>query len=86
MRATAKLFMHGRSRAVRLPKEFRLPGTEVGVSKVGDAIMLEPIRRSRSPADQADFWASIDALVDRDFMAKGREQPAMPEDRASFDI
>jgi hypothetical protein len=25
---TAKLFMHGRSQAVRLPKEFRLPGTD----------------------------------------------------------
>ena len=32
MSATAKLFMHGRSQAVRLPKEFRLPGTEVRVS------------------------------------------------------
>jgi antitoxin VapB len=36
MASTAKLFMHGRSQAVRLPKEFRLPGKEVRVSKVGD--------------------------------------------------
>jgi hypothetical protein len=28
MASTARLFMHGRSRAVRLPKEFRLPGKE----------------------------------------------------------
>ena len=27
MTATAKLFMHGRSQAVRLPKEFRFEGT-----------------------------------------------------------
>jgi antitoxin VapB len=33
---TAKLFMHGRSQAVRLPKEFRFEGSEVRVSKVGD--------------------------------------------------
>ena len=32
---TAKLFTHGRSQAVRLPKEFRLPGKEVRVSLVG---------------------------------------------------
>jgi antitoxin VapB len=32
---TAKLFTHGRSQAVRLPKEFRLPGKEVRVSRVG---------------------------------------------------
>ena len=25
---TAKIFMHGRSQAVRLPKEFRLPGKD----------------------------------------------------------
>jgi antitoxin VapB len=36
MSAIAKLFMHGRSQAVRLPKEFRFGGTEVRVSKVGD--------------------------------------------------
>jgi len=33
---TAKLFMHGRSQAVRLPKEFRFQGKEVRVSRVGD--------------------------------------------------
>ena len=31
---TAKLFKHGRSQAVRLPKEFRLPGTEIGHERV----------------------------------------------------
>ena len=36
MSATAKLFMHGRSQAVRLPKEFRFDGTEVRVSQVGN--------------------------------------------------
>ncbi|HTF00947.1 MAG TPA: AbrB family transcriptional regulator, partial [Bradyrhizobium sp.] len=35
MNSTAKLFMHGRSQCVRLPKEFRFEGTEVRVSKVG---------------------------------------------------
>ena len=44
MTATAKLFMHGRSQAVRLPKEFRFEGTEVRVSKVGDKVMLEPMK------------------------------------------
>src|SRR5207244_13572495 len=43
MSAKAKLFMHGRSQAVRLPKEFRLPGTEVRVSRVGNKVILEPL-------------------------------------------
>jgi antitoxin VapB len=85
VRNTAKLFMHGRSQAVRLPKEFRLPGTEVRVSRVGDAIVLEPIGRPDTAVDRAGFWASIDALIGDDFMASGREQPPMPEDRVLFD-
>ena len=45
MSATAKLFMHGRSQAVRLPKEFRFEGSEVRVSKVGDKVILEPLMK-----------------------------------------
>ena len=43
MPATAKIFMHGRSQAVRLPKEFRFEGKEVHVSRVGDKVILEPV-------------------------------------------
>lgn len=38
--ARAKLFMHGRSQAVRLPKEFRFEGTEVYVRRVGTDVVL----------------------------------------------
>lgn len=40
--ATAKIFMHGNSQAVRLPKEFRLEGDEVDVSRVGRVLILRP--------------------------------------------
>ena len=43
--ATAKLFKHGRSQAVRLPKEFRLPGKEVRVRRIGRSVLLEPMER-----------------------------------------
>ena len=50
---TAKLFTHGRSQAVRLPKEFRLPGKEVRVRReLGDKPMygLYPENRpSKAP-------------------------------------
>ncbi len=39
----AKLFQHGGSQAVRLPKAFRLPGAEVKVSKTARGILLEPL-------------------------------------------
>jgi antitoxin VapB len=41
---TAKLFQNGKSQAVRLPKSFRIKGTEAYISKIGDAIILLPKR------------------------------------------
>ncbi len=40
-----KLFRNGRSRAVRIPKEFELPGDEVFISKVGDTLTIRPVRK-----------------------------------------
>jgi antitoxin VapB len=59
MTATAKLFTHGGSQAVRLPKAFRFKGTEVSVRKEGDAVILEPIRAKES---WDDFFARVDAM------------------------
>lgn len=39
---TAKLFVNGRSQAVRLPKEFRFDGDEVFIKRVGQAVVLLP--------------------------------------------
>jgi antitoxin VapB len=83
MSATAKLFKHGRSQAVRLPKEFRFEGKEVKVTKVGDKVILEPLKPK--PFDAEAFWAAIDAVGDKPFMPQGREQPAMPPDRIVFE-
>ena len=51
MAATAKLFTHGGSQAVRLPKAFRFEGTEVSVRKEGDAVSLDAIRGDAPPMD-----------------------------------
>lgn len=40
MTATAKLFKHGGSQAVRLPKAFRFAGSEVEIEKRGEEIVL----------------------------------------------
>jgi antitoxin VapB len=39
---TAKLFTNGKSQAVRLPKEYRFAGNEVGVARVGEMVVLYP--------------------------------------------
>lgn len=77
--AIAKLFMHGRSQAVRLPKAFRLPGTEARVSREGDRVILEPI--TPKPLDVDALWAELDAMGARDFLPEGvpDDPPAEPE-------
>ena len=42
--------MHGNSQAVRLPKEFRLEGKEVEVSRVGGVLVLRPKKISYDDA------------------------------------
>ncbi len=44
---TAKLFKHGGSQAVRLPKEFRFEGTEVVIEKRGNEVILTPKQRPK---------------------------------------
>ena len=62
--ATAKLFMHGGSQAVRLPKAFRFEGREVSVRRDGDAVILEPVPAARAPTvgELERFFAEVDAL------------------------
>jgi len=70
MTSTAKLFTNGRSQAVRIPKDFAFEGIdEVSVRKVGDKLILEPIRKSwTSLADEgvagSDFMAERPQLLD----------------------
>ncbi|MEF3366599.1 AbrB/MazE/SpoVT family DNA-binding domain-containing protein [Methylocystis sp. 9N] len=83
--ATAKLFQHGRSQAVRLPKEFRLPGTEVRVSKIGNKVILEPIEAS--PFDVDAWRAKLDAMGAENFLPAGLpdEPPLAPDESISFE-
>lgn len=54
---TAKIFRHGGSQAVRLPKEFRFKGTEVVVERRGEEVVLRPRSREsfRTLADVARY-------------------------------
>jgi len=78
---TAKLFMHGRSQAVRLPKEFRFAGKEVRIRREGDRVILEPMK-----FDVQAWFKRLDALGDTPFLPEGREQPELPpDDEIDFD-
>ena len=63
----AKLFQHGGSQAARLPREFRLPGTEVAISRTPTGgVLLEPLN--------ADFEARR-----KKFFALAGSCPDMPD-------
>ena len=80
MTQTAKLFRNGRSQAVRLPADFRFPGTEVYVRRdrqTGDVIL------SRRPDSWQDFFELTAELdIPDDFLANRRDQP--PQKRKLF--
>ena len=63
--------MHGRSQAVRLPKEFRFPGKEVRIRRDGDRVILEPVEFDVAGLVQR---SSMHAATSRS-CPKGIEQP-----------
>ena len=76
MMYTAKLFINGRSQAVRIPKELAFQGVnEVAIRKEGNKLILEPVRKT---------WTSFAdlELADDDFMAERAE--FMDVDRVHF--
>ena len=78
--ARAKLFQHGGSQAVRLPKAFRFEGSEVTVRREGEAVILEPVKpkRPRTQEEMDAFWREVDRHGDADF--PDRDQPP-PQER-----
>lgn len=77
MQSIAKLFMTGRSQAVRLPKELRFRGDSVVAQRFGNGVLL-------LPAD--DPWQTMkEALTEfePDFIIE-REQPAEHQQREDW--
>lgn len=64
--------MNGRSQAVRLPKELRLPGKEVSIRRLGDGVLIEPITATTWPEG---YWDSI-RIEDEAFIRP--DQGALP--------
>lgn len=62
---TAKLFINGRSQAVRLPKEYRFEEDEVLINKVGDTVVLSPKTSGWGPLLEASGRFTDDFMADR---------------------
>ena len=55
---TAKIFITGRSQAVRLPKAFRFNTPEVTIERQGDAIILRPKVQSKE-----EWWDDMEKIL-----------------------
>lgn len=42
-----RLFRNGRNQALRIPREFELPGDEAILRKEGERLVIEPVARRR---------------------------------------
>ena len=63
---TAKIFKNGRSQAVRIPKDFAYEGvTELTVQKVGQKLILEPMRKSWLTLNDESKPVGDDFLAER---------------------
>lgn len=43
-----KLFRNGRNQAVRIPREYELPGDDAVMRREGDRLIIEPSQRKRT--------------------------------------
>jgi antitoxin VapB len=57
-----KLFKNGRNQAVRIPREFELPGEEAIMRKEGDRLIIEPV-----PAQSLIAWLATLEPIDEEF-------------------
>ena len=76
----ATLFVHDGRQAVELPDEFRLPGSEVRVTRSGDGLRLDPIQKKLSREEKRAIFAQMDRIGGDPILPHGREQPSMPPD------
>ena len=76
---TAKLFLNGRSQAIRLPKAYRFEGTEVYIKKIPEGVLLLPKDKTIW-----DIWEKNLKKYDTPFMTE-RNQPESQQKRAGLD-
>jgi antitoxin VapB len=83
MRQTAKIFMNGRSQAVRLPAAFRFDAKEVFIRrdpKTGDVIL------SQKPTTWDSFFEALQGVeIPDDFLSKEERDQGIEEYRDPFE-
>lgn len=58
-----KLFRNGANQAVRIPKEFELPGNEAIIHREGNKLIIEPAKPKFEKGSAAALLAALDELT-----------------------
>jgi antitoxin VapB len=82
-----RFFRNGRNQAVRIPREFELPGESGTIRKEGDRLIIEPAARKLDIGELLDRWAAEPPLDPaEDPWAEIDDFPPEPvDDLADFD-
>ena len=70
-----KLFRNGRNQAVRIPREFELPGEDAIMRKDGDKLIIEVKEKKKTLIELLDSWEPIDERF-----PEINDPPTTPED------
>lgn len=82
MTMKSKLFMSGRSQAIRLPAAARMPGSDVRIEKVGIGLWItpEPSPQQDMAAWLRDFYATAGDTLPDAFLADRDDVPPQERD------
>ena len=72
-----RLFRNGRSQAVRIPREFELPGNEATIRKEDGRLIIEP-KREKSVKALLEYLRSMEPLGPDDLMGDIPDLPPEP--------
>ena len=76
------IFRNGRSQAVRIPKEFELPGKEALIRRDGNRLVIEPsegaVPVERQDLPLGEWLATLDVLPHEDRLPEIDDYPPEP--------
>jgi antitoxin VapB len=85
---SVKLFRNGANQAVRIPKEFELPGVDALIHREGDRLIIEPAKPKYEKGSAAALLAVLDEIaklgpIDEEFF--NVDEGLLPLDDIRFD-
>jgi antitoxin VapB len=81
MTSIAKLFMSGRSQAIRLPAKLRFQTSRVRIEQVGNALWITPYQpQEQNLGKWLTTFYEQNAVLPNDFLANREDPPAQERD------